>query len=64
MKFFADDNNEYNGGKRIKWCTYQSPTAGLVVKLQSDEYMRDIHVIDDFYFNFEKVCVNHDNTKS
>ena len=55
MKFLADDNNEHNRGKRIKWCTYQSPTAGLVVKLQSDEYMRDIHVIDDFYLNFEKV---------
>ena len=55
MKFFADDNNEHNHGKRIKWCTYQSPTAGLVVKLQSDEYMRDIHVIDDFYLNFEKI---------
>ena len=39
----------------VKWCTCQSPTAGLVVKLQSDEYMRDIHVIDDFYLNFEKI---------
>ena len=56
VKFFDEDNDEFNSGKRLKWCTYQSPTAGLVVKLQTDEYMRDIHVIDDFYLNFEKAC--------
>ncbi len=55
-KFFDTDNEANNLGKQIKWCTYQSPTAGLVVKLKSDEYMRDIHLIDEFYIKFRDVC--------
>ena len=56
VKFFGDDNVEGNLGKQLKWCTYQSPSAGLAVKLKSDEFMRDIHVVDDFLFKFAEKC--------
>ena len=59
VKFFNVDNASHNLGKQLKWVTYQSPTAGLVVKLKSDEYLRDIHVIDDFYFRFSEATRNN-----
>ena len=34
---------------------YQSPASGLVVKLRSEEYMKGIHVWDDFIREFAKV---------
>ena len=52
VNFFGTENVEANLGKQLKWCTYQSPSAGLAVKLKSDEFMRDIHVVDDFLFKF------------
>ena len=59
LSFFNVDNASHNLGKQLKWVTYQSPTAGLVVKLKSDKYLRDIHVIDDFYFRFSEATRNN-----
>ena len=56
VNFFGTDNVDANLGKQLKWCTYQSPSAGLAVKLKSDEFMRDIHVVDDFLFKFAEIC--------
>jgi translation initiation factor 1 (eIF-1/SUI1) len=53
--FFDTSNSAGNYNKELKWVTYQSPTAGLVVKLNSDEYMRDIHIWDDFLDRFAAV---------
>ena len=52
VDFFKDTNRESNIGKQLSWCTYQSPSAGLAVKLKSGEFMRDIHVADDFLCKF------------
>ena len=55
--FFNNSNNtQYNHGKELKWVTYQSPTSGLCVKLKTDEYFKDIHIVDDFYLKFGEVC--------
>ena len=56
VDFFSVNNVEGNFGKQLKWCTYQSPSAGLAVKWNSDEFMRDIHVVDDFLFKFAEIC--------
>ena len=56
VDFFSVSNAEGNFGKQLKWCTYQSPSAGLAVKLNSDEFMRDIHVVDDFLLKFAEKC--------
>ena len=53
-KFFDDENSSENRGKKLKWATYQSPSAGLAVKLKSDEYFKNIHVYDDFLTEFAK----------
>ena len=52
VQFFDTSNISRNYGKELKWVTYQSPTAGLVVKLKSEEYFRDIHIWDDFMDRF------------
>jgi hypothetical protein len=57
VQFFDKANSATNGGKELKWVTYQSPTAGLVVKLKSDEYLRDIHILDDFIEKFKEVTI-------
>ena len=36
------------GSKTIKWVRYLSPSAGLAVKLNSDEFVKNIHVFEDF----------------
>ena len=55
-KFFNDDNASENLGKKLKWATYQSPSAGIAVKLSSDEYFKNIHVFDDFLEQFAKLA--------
>ena len=57
VQFFDRTNSAKNFDKELKWVTYQSPTAGLVVKLKSDEYFRDIHIWDDFNDKFNSVVV-------
>ncbi len=52
VKFFDTTNNNINHGKELKWATYQSPTAGLVVRLKSEEYIKGIHIWDDFVLKF------------
>ena len=37
-----------NNGLKVKWITYQSPTSGFAVKLQTGEYFNRIHVWSDF----------------
>ena len=59
VKFFYIDNASHNLSKHLEWVTYQSPTAGPVVKSKSDEYLKDIHVIDDFYFRFGEAARNN-----
>ena len=60
VNFFASDADPVtkfgisNHNKQLKWAVYQSPSAGIVVKLRSNEYMRDIHVWDDFISEFGK----------
>ena len=39
-------------GQKIKWCTYQSPTAGLVYKLESGAYFKGIHTWEQFIDSF------------
>ncbi len=55
VEFFDSTNSSANFGKQLKWATYQSPTAGLVVNLKTGEYLRDIHVWDDFITKFRGV---------
>ena len=40
----------FNHGLKLKWATYQSPTSGFAVKLDSavGEYMNGIHLFQDF----------------
>ena len=40
--------------KLLKWVTYQSPSAGFVMKLKSDEYFKGIHVWEDFTEQFTR----------
>ncbi len=53
---FFNSSNAHNRGKELMWVTYQSPSAGLCVKLKSKEYFKDIHVNDDFYLKFDEAC--------
>ncbi len=55
IKFFDTANVGENFGKELQWVTYQSPTAGLAVKLKSKEYFRDVHVVDDFVLQFRSL---------
>ena len=55
IAFLKVENDTDNHGKRLKWCTYQSPSAGLVIKLQSNEYFKDVHIIDDFHLKFRMI---------
>ena len=43
-----DYGNICNAGLKVKWVTYQSPTSGFAVKLQSGEYFNGIHLFPDF----------------
>ena len=53
IQFFKPDPNEPTVTKyKLKWVTYQSPTAGLAIKLQSGEYFRGVHIWDDFLRGF------------
>ena len=53
VQFFRPDPSDPTVIKyKLKWVTYQSPTAGLAIKLQSGEYFRDVHVWDDFMRGF------------
>ena len=53
IEFFRSDTQDPELKKyKLKWVTYQSPTAGLAVKLQSGEYFRGVHVWDDFLREF------------
>ena len=36
------------GSKTVKWVRYLSLAAGLAVKLNSDEFVKNIHVFEDF----------------
>ena len=49
--FFRDSPEA--AGKTLKWVRYLSPSAGLAVKLKSDEFMTKIHTMNDFWNNFE-----------
>ena len=56
----ANSNNPHSiqpGDKQLKWCKYQSPSSGLVLKLMSDEYMNGVHTWPDFCDKFHKVVV-------
>lgn len=37
-----------NRGLKVKWVTYQSPTSGFAIKLQSGEYFNGIHLFSEF----------------
>lgn len=59
IQFFKSDSNDLSYGlsrmnKELKFVRYLSPSAGLIVKLKSDEFMRDIHTWDDFCNEFTK----------
>ena len=41
-----------NNSMKLKWCTYQSPTAGFAVKLANDVYFNRVHVWHEFAKNF------------
>ena len=43
----------YNPGLKVKWVTYQSPTSGFAIKLQSGEYFKGVHIWKDFV---DKLC--------
>lgn len=59
LNFFNSDRDssstEYgisNCGLKVKWVTYQSPTAGFAIKLQSGEYFKGVHVWHQFVDKF------------
>ena len=65
VKFFNDEDTTElygisNAGKKLKWATYQSPTAGIVIKLKSDEYLKNIHTFPDFILAFKKYVLKTD----
>lgn len=59
LDFFNSDKNSrefrpiFNPDLKVKWVTYQSPTAGFAIKLQSGEYFKGVHVWQDFV---NKLC--------
>jgi len=64
--FFKEGDNEDNlqnphkvqpGTKELKWCKYQSPSSGLVLKLKSDEYIKGVHSWHDFCDKYYKVVI-------
>ena len=42
-------------GRELKWCKYQSPSSGIVVKLKSDEYIKGVHSWYDFCDKYYKI---------
>ncbi len=42
-----------NNGLTLKWCTYQSPTAGFAVKLSDTTYFNKVHTWMDFVRIFQ-----------
>ena len=61
LDFFNSDKNSkdygriYNPGLKVKWVTYQSPTAGFAIKLQTGEYFKGVHMWHEFVENLLKV---------
>ena len=59
LSFFNSDssNHEFrpivNPDLKVKWVTYQSPTSGFAIKLQSGEYFKGVHSWHQFV---EKLC--------
>ena len=47
-----DDSRDFtpifNPGFKVKWVTYQSPSSGFAIKLQSGEYFKGIHTWHEF----------------
>ena len=46
--FNANSNEIKNVNLKVKWITYQSPTAGFAVKLDDGTYFSGIHMWYDF----------------
>ena len=52
--FFNSDKNcgnyvpIFNPGLKVKWVTYQSPTSGFAIKLQSGEYFKGFNMWHEF----------------
>ena len=42
-----------NTGVSLKWCTYQSPTAGFAVKLSDETWFNKVHTWMDFAHIFQ-----------
>ncbi|KAL5254226.1 hypothetical protein ACHWQZ_G013861 [Mnemiopsis leidyi] len=62
LDFFNSDKNSdkdygpiFNPGLKVKWVTYQSPTAGFAIKLQTGEYFKGVHMWHQFVENLVKV---------
>ena len=55
LQYFSDGNNTY--GKELKWVRYLSPSSGIAVKLKSDEFFKNINVIEDFQSKFRQIVV-------
>ena len=59
VDFFNSDSDErkfrpiYNPNLKVKWVTYQSPTSGFAIKLQSGEYFKGVHTWHQFV---DKLC--------
>ena len=53
FKASSDVDGLDNKGKKLRWCTYKSPTAGFALKLDDGWYARDIHSWADFVRHFE-----------
>ena len=49
-------------GKEAKWARYLSPSAGLAIKLKSNEFMKNIHTWDDFITVFKRDILATVNT--
>lgn len=45
-----------NQGRKLKWCTYQSPTSGFAMKLDDGTYINGIHFWEDFEEAFQAKC--------
>ena len=61
LDFFNSDKNSnkdygpiFNPGLKVKWVTYQSPTAGFAIKLQTGEYFKGVHMWHEFVENLQK----------
>ena len=45
IEYYGSDNGQ---DKAVKWVRYLSPSAGLAVKLKSEEFVKNVHVWSDF----------------